>query len=91
MFASEKPPPAAQAYDYAKQLVGEGALTRASQDPWIEQQLKLDVLIYELAYRFGQGSMPQLIVGSNVAVGTFPQSELLQLLEKNLGLKKAPL
>jgi uncharacterized membrane protein len=91
MFASEKPPPAAQAQDYARQLVGEGTLTEASRDPWVEQQLKLDVLIYELAYKYGQGSMPQLIVGSKVAVGTFPQTELLRLLEENLGLKTTPL
>jgi protein-disulfide isomerase len=88
MFATERPPPATEARDYATQLVGENKLTAAWQDPWLEQQLKLDVLMYELAYRFGQGSMPQLIVGSNVAVGTFPRGELLQLLEKNLGLKK---
>ena len=90
LFAAAKPPPAAEAQDYARQLVGESALSGAHQDPWVEEQLKLNVLIYELAYRAGQGSMPQLIVGSNVAVGTFPQQELLQLLEKNLGLTKAP-
>jgi protein-disulfide isomerase len=88
MFAAERPPSAAEARDYATQLVGASRLAVAREAPWVEQQLKLDVLLYELAYRFGQGSMPQLIVGSNVAVGTFPRGELLQLLEKNLGLKK---
>ena len=63
------------------------ALARSSQDPWVEQQLRFDVSVYEQAYRAGQGNMPQMVVGSNVAIGIYPRPDLLRLVERNLGLK----
>ena len=83
-------PPILEAREQAARLVGAAAFERAAQDPWVEQQLKQDISLYEAAYRAGQGRMPQLIVGTNVAVGTFQPQELQQLLMNNLGLKPAP-
>jgi uncharacterized membrane protein len=87
LLASDRPPPVPEAEAHAARLVGAEALARARQDPWIEQQLKFNVAVYETAHRAGQGSMPQLIVSTNVAVGDFPPKDLLALLERSLGLK----
>ncbi len=90
MFTGEKPPALSDAREKARQLVGPEAFDRAAADPWVAEQLKLDVAIYELAYRSGQGSMPQLILGPAVAVGTYPQDELTKLFVDKLGLKPQP-
>ncbi len=90
MFTGNKPPPLGEAQEKARQLVGVEAFERAAADPWVAEQLKLDVAIYELAYRSGQGSMPQLILGPAVAVGTYPQDEMTKLLVDKLGLKPQP-
>ena len=90
MFATDKAPPLAQAVTRAEQLVGTEALARAAKNPWIEAQIQFDVAVYDLAYRARQGSMPQLIIGTNVAVGTFPRNELLGLMERNWGLRAGP-
>ena len=90
LFSGDKPPPLPVAQAYAAQLVGTNAFVQARQDPWIEQQLKLDVAIYELAYRAGQGQMPQLILGRSVALGTYSREDLMKLLVEHLGLKAGP-
>jgi len=87
LMTGEKPPPIDLARQHAAQLVGAVALDQAQQDPWVEQQLAMSVAMYEMAYRAGQGSMPQLIVGQNVAVGTYLKDDLIKLLVDNLGLK----
>jgi protein-disulfide isomerase len=90
LMTGERPPPLAEAQAKAAELVGLSRLEKASQDPWIEAQLRQDVAVYEQAYQLRQGSMPQLLLGSNLAVGTYARDELLKLLEQNLGLKAAP-
>ncbi|MFM1768530.1 MAG: hypothetical protein RJA22_1059 [Verrucomicrobiota bacterium] len=84
------PPPLGEAVARAVALVGTNALTRVGQDPWVEDRLQYGIALYEAAYRKGQGRMPQLIVGRNVAVGTYPRDELFQLLKDNLGLQRTP-
>jgi len=74
----------------AVQLVGTNALARAAMDPWVEERLQFSLQLYEAAYKRGQGRMPQLIVGRNVAVGTYPREELFKVLTENLDLKKQP-
>ncbi len=88
LMTGEKPPPISEARQHAGQLVGVEAFDKAMRDPWVEEQLKLNVAVYETAYRAGQGSMPQLIVGQNVAVGSYLQEDLIKLLSENLGLPK---
>ena len=90
LMDGEKPPPLPEAQAKAAELVGLMKLDAAMAEGWTETQLKLNVAIYEVAYRAGRGQMPQLIVGSNVALGTYAKPELLQLLSDNLGLKPAP-
>jgi hypothetical protein len=90
VFAPERPPPIALARQYAVGLIGAIAFEKAMRDPWVAQQLEQDVAIYEAAYREKQGSMPQLILGQSVAVGTFPPEELYRLLGEHLGLKTVP-
>jgi uncharacterized membrane protein len=86
LMRGEKPPAIDEARQQAAQLVGVEAFEKALRDPWVEEQLRVSVGIYEQAYRAGQGSMPQLIVGSNVAVGSYLMSDLMKLLADNLGL-----
>lgn len=90
MMEEAKPPPLVDAQLKAAQIVGAEALARALQDPWVENQLRIDVAIYELAYRAQRGQMPQLIVGQNVALGTYTKPELIKLLTDNLGLQPIP-
>jgi hypothetical protein len=90
LFASSRPPAVTQAVWRAEQLVGAEALARAQQDPWIEAQLRFNVAVYEVAYRAGRGDMPQMIVGTNVVLGTFPKYELLSLLDRHWGLRPGP-
>jgi len=86
VMTGEKAPPIAETRQHAVQLVGAGAFEKAIADPWVEEQLKTGVGIYEMAYRAGQGSMPQLILGQNVAVGSYLQADLIKMLVENLGL-----
>lgn len=86
LMTGEKPPAITEARERAALLLGPAVLEKTLQDPWVAQQLQMNVAIYELAYRAGRGQMPQLMVGSNVAVGTFRGPELLGLLTNNLVL-----
>lgn len=90
VMTGEKPPPIAETRQHAAQLVGAGAFEKAIADPWVEEQLKTDVGIYEMAYRAGQGSMPQLILGPSVAVGSYLLPDLIKMLVENLGLPAPP-
>ena len=90
MMEGAKPPPLVDAQLKAAQLVGAEALARALQDPWVENQLRVNVAMYELSYRAQRGQMPQLIVGPNVALGTYTKPELIKLLTDNLALQPAP-
>ena len=87
VFAPEQPPPLEQARAHAAQLAGPAALEAAARDPWVEAQLQQSVAIYDTAYRAGQGSMPQLIIGLKVAVGTMAVGDVRNLLAEQLGLK----
>jgi hypothetical protein len=90
LMTGETPPSLDDALQRATELVGIANLENATRDPWVEEQLKLDVAIYELAYQNRQGSMPQLIVGNKVGVGTYLLPDLLKLLTENLTLPAAP-
>jgi uncharacterized membrane protein len=90
LMTGEKPPPIDEARQRAAQLVGAAAFERAGQDPWVDRQLATSIAMYELAFKAGQGSMPQLILGQNVAVGSYLKDDLIKLLVDNLGLNAAP-
>ena len=88
VFASERPPSIEGAHRYATELVGVMPFQAALADPWVNEQIQRDIAIYDAAYRAGQGSMPQLIIGNKVAVGTMPIENIYQLLLDELGLKR---
>jgi len=90
LMEGAKPPPLADAEAKAAQLVGDPAIRQAMLDPWANTQLQFDIAVYEVAYRAGRGQMPQLIVGPNVALGSYTQPELIKLLVDSLGLKPTP-
>ena len=90
LMEGAKPPPLIDAQLKAAQVVGAEALAKALQDPWVENQLRVNVAIYELSYRAQRGQMPQLIVGPNVALGTYTKPELIKLLTDNLALQRVP-
>ena len=70
LFEPEVPPGMGSAFGFAQEIVGEEALGRAMNDPWVEKQLAQDIAIYETTYkRFGKGAMPQLIIGDNIVFG----------------------
>jgi uncharacterized membrane protein len=89
VFASEYPPPVAQAQLRAEELVGKQALASALQDSRIEEEIRRNVAIYATNYlAIGQHSLPQLFVGTNLTVGAFRKKEgLLKLLQDELHLK----
>jgi uncharacterized membrane protein/protein-disulfide isomerase len=70
VFEPDEPPVLESVTGYAGEIVGEEALGRAMNDPWVEKQLAQDIAIYEATYkRFGNGAMPQLIIGDNIVFG----------------------
>ena len=76
--------PLEEARGYAERLVGRDAFAAAYQDPWITHQLQMDVAIYDVAYRSGRGSMPQLIIGTNVYLGILAPEELGRAIREQL-------
>lgn len=90
LMAGPTPPSIPEAVARAVALAGTNEMARAASDPWVEDRLQYSIALYEAAYRKGQGRMPQMIVGRNVAVGTYPRDELFQLLVDNLGLQRTP-
>jgi protein-disulfide isomerase len=70
VFEPAEPPAFEGVTGYAAEIVGDEALGRAMNDPWVEKQLAQDIAIYEATFkRFGNGAMPQLIVGDNIVFG----------------------
>ena len=70
VFEPDEPPGLESVLGYTQEIVGAEALGRAMNDPWVEKQLAQDIAIYEATFkRFGNGAMPQLIVGDNIVFG----------------------
>jgi uncharacterized membrane protein/protein-disulfide isomerase len=70
IFEPELPPSLVSAVDYAENLVGGEALSRAFNEGWVEKQLAQDIAIYQATNQhFGSGAMPQLIIGTKVILG----------------------
>jgi uncharacterized membrane protein len=70
LFEPPVPPGLESALGFAQEIVGDEAMGRAMNDPWVEKQLAQNIAIYEATYkRFGKGTMPQLIVGDNIVFG----------------------
>ena len=66
LFANETPPTPAEARKFASVLVGEAALARAENDPWVSQTLARNTNLYQ---RCGGGILPKLLIGTRVIEG----------------------
>ena len=86
VFEPDRPPPLEEAKNFARQLVGTNAFEIAWADPWVDRQVQMDVAIYEVAYRAGRGSMPQLLIGTNVYQGTMQPEDLGRAIREQLGV-----
>jgi hypothetical protein len=90
MFASETPPPIESARQFAAQLAGGAdALGKALSDGWVNQYLKLGIDIYATnSIYIHNGSMPQLIVGTNLTSGTLNSpADLYKIVQEQLGIQ----
>jgi predicted DsbA family dithiol-disulfide isomerase len=90
LFTGERPPPMAQAVMRAAGLVGTNVLAQALRDPWVAEQIRFDVALYEIAYRQQHGAMPQFIIGNTVIEGTYSREQIIKMLDEHLGLKQTP-
>lgn len=88
LFAPASPPSLAEARNRAEQLVGRENLERELADGWVENQLKMDIAIYEANYRQMQsGQMPQTIFGNHIVLGPITGVQgFYYLLEEHLKL-----
>ena len=87
VFASNPPPPVERVRQFASDLVGSLPFEQAALDPWIEQQLQLDVGIYEIAKnQYHQAAMPQIIIGKKVVVGTMDRKEVIRIVAEQFQL-----
>jgi protein-disulfide isomerase len=85
MFSKMPQPPLAEANTFAANLVGADKLGRALMDPWVAEQLKRDVSIYQTNIAvLHNGAMPQLILGSKVSAGVLNSTaDLIKLIREN--------
>lgn len=87
LFEPKQPPELSAARQRAIELVGADKLSAALTNQWVEEHLQLGMSIYATNYYFAkQGSMPQLIVGTNLIGGTIAADDLFARLGTQLGL-----
>jgi uncharacterized membrane protein len=88
VFAPVRPPAPEAVRQHAAKLVGVKALERAERDPWVSRRMQEGVNLLATNYlQFRRGTLPQLMVGTNIIQGELsgPQ-DLYSLLSVNLGL-----
>ena len=85
----DRPPSAEDAMAFAAALVGAVSLQAALSDPWVEQQLRQSVSIYQMSFNAGQGAMPQSIIGKRIAVGELRSEDVYRILGEELGLNRS--
>jgi uncharacterized membrane protein len=91
LFEPEHPPELAIARQRATELVGGEQLQAALTNKLVSDYLQLGINIFATNYhRRGQGSLPQVLVGTNVIAGRNVMPELLSRLEMQFGLKTTP-
>ncbi len=91
LFEPAQPPELAIARQRAAELVGAEQLQATLTNKLVTDYLQLGINIFATNYyRRGQGSLPQVLVGTNVVAGRNVMPELLSRLETQFGLKTAP-
>lgn len=89
MYSAFKPKPVEQAGEYAVRLVGELKLKESLTNSWIDQQISINCYLHHLTSQAtGKPTLPQIIIGNAVSVGSIDSVQyLFVLIEKYLGLK----
>jgi hypothetical protein len=89
VFSSPEVPAVGDVRQVAEKLVGVEGLRL--EDPWINEQIRRDVAIYETTYsKIKNHSMPQMIVGTNLVFGNFASmDDLFRLLRDQFGLSQS--
>jgi len=88
LFKPEHPPALEEARREAARLVGARNLQAVLTNQWVSQSLRLGIDIYATNFIHArQGSMPQLIIGTNLLTGTVGVEEIHRRLDNQLGLK----
>lgn len=90
LFTGKNAPPVSAALNHGGKLVGGvEQLRQAMKDPWIGEQIRLAVDIYEAnSQAKGQGSMPQLVIGNSLVFGQINNpARLYTVVGKEFGLK----
>ena len=91
LFEPEHPPELAIVRQRAAELVGVEQLQAALTNKLVDDYLQLGINIFATNYhRQRQGSLPQVLVGTNVIAGRNVMPELLSRLETQFGLKTTP-
>ncbi len=86
--SSQAVPPQPPSLEAAKQhaigLLGDaGKLEQALLDPWIDQQIAMDVGVFEVSWKeFKNDRMPQFIIGTNLVSGILEVAQLRAIVEK---------
>jgi uncharacterized membrane protein len=88
IFTPPRPPTPEAVCEHAIGLVGAEAFARASEDPWIENQLDQSTRLFATNYLVSRMSrLPQLMMGTNIVVGNFRRADALyQMLSTHLDL-----
>jgi hypothetical protein len=90
LFAPERPVSPQVARERAAQAVGPEPLDAALRDPWIDHQLRLAASLNATNYyRLRQGSLPQLLIGTNLISGRLGGPDLDRFLAGQPGLEPA--
>jgi uncharacterized membrane protein/protein-disulfide isomerase len=91
LFEPEHPPDLAIARQRAMELVGAEQLQAALTNKLVNEHLQLSMSLFATNYYYArQGSIPQLIVGTNLIAGPISADALLSQLQTQLGLGAGP-
>lgn len=78
----KRAPPLTEVTNKAVELIGAMMFEKAMRDPWVEQQVQMDIDMYEASYKqFRNGSMPQFLIGTNLVTGTIPLEQMRMLID----------
>jgi uncharacterized membrane protein/protein-disulfide isomerase len=82
IFAPLRPPAPPEARAEAMRLAGTNDFADALKDPWIKEQLAVNIRIYETNYaRYRRSQLPQLMIGTNIVTGVLRSvDDLYQLI-----------
>jgi uncharacterized membrane protein len=89
IFSPSHPPSPEVVEVEAMRLVGTNAFQQALKDPWVQQQLDLDIRLYGTNYfRYHNSVLPELMIGTNIVSGSIANvRDLYSLLSAQFDLR----